>query len=180
MNRKTLALAGSIAAVLILGTVAFAVAEAARAPRDSQIPTVVTSQPAASIVASHVATPAPAPPSVTTKTLEVRPIAPEKNSSSQQRPRTTSTASQREVVTPKVRDNGERSSGDNGSDEHGSSGGSGSGSKKSDSSSSRSSVEMASSNSRRKSDQNRSKNTHSANRHSQERTARSVSVERKP
>jgi len=118
MKQPTLRLIGVLVIALVLGTVAFAVAVAAQSPRDSQIPTVVTSGSANSTVAPSLdETIAPAPSAVATHTAVVkRATKPKAESNSDEKRRA---PSEREVVTPKVRDDGdgdERGSGTNDSD----------------------------------------------------------------
>lgn len=122
MKPTTLRLIAILAAVLLLGTAALAVALTTQSPRASQIPTVVTSVSASetivpSSVPSTVAPPAPAPSSAATEKpiAKPKPKSKPKPESEQGSPGDSrSTNSEREVVTPKVRDDGneDHSSGD--------------------------------------------------------------------
>ena len=126
MKLTRLRLLGAIVAVLVLGTVAFAVAVGAQAPAASQIPTVVTHQVTATPAPQTlVATVTPSPSTVATKPVTTKPSSAKPNSGAEATDH--SSPSQREVVTPKLRDDGDgdesgsgKSDGD--SDDSGSSG----------------------------------------------------------
>ena len=137
MKHSTLRLAGILVTVLVLGTVAFALAVADQTPHESQIPTVVTYRLAESTASpAPMVTPTPMPSSTPTKTAPARPAAPKKDSGSDESAHASGATSRREVVTPTVRDDGDgddNGSGDGDSDNAGSSSGSHSISKKSDS-----------------------------------------------
>jgi hypothetical protein len=121
----TLRLLGILVAVLVLGAVALTVAWGVQAPRASQIPTVVTSEPTATPVVQSIA-PTPSPAPAVTKPVVPKPTS-AKTSSSGTTSHATTKSSDREVVTPKMRDDGDGdesgpSKGDGDSDDQGSSG----------------------------------------------------------
>ena len=113
MKLTRLRLFGAIVAVLVLGTVALAVAVGAQAPGASQIPTVVTHQVTATPAPQAlVTTVTPPPSSVATKPVTTKPSSPKSNSDAQTSDH--SSSSQREVVTPKLRDDGDGDEGGSG------------------------------------------------------------------
>jgi len=100
-----LRLLGAIVAVLVLGMVAFAVAVGAQAPAASQIPTVVTHQVTATpSPQTLVTTVTPPSSSVATKPVTTKPSSAKPGSDAET---TDHSSSQREVVTPKLRDDGD-------------------------------------------------------------------------
>ena len=106
MKLTRLRLFGAIVAVLVLGTVAFAVAVGTQAPAASQIPTVVTHQVTATPAPQTlVTTPTPPPSTVATKPVTTKPSSNKPNSGAEASDHPSS--SQREVVTPKLRDDGD-------------------------------------------------------------------------
>ena len=98
MNKRTIRTASVIAALLLVGTVAFAAAQTVQPLRSSQIPIVVTTSPAtqssesspSEALTTIVPTAAPAPVAASPKATSTAP-----NSAD---------SSTREVVTPKMRD----------------------------------------------------------------------------
>ena len=97
MNRNAIRSATKLAAVLLVGVVAFAVAEAALGPRASQIPTVVTATTSVRPVPAVAATVTP-PTSAAVATPTPPPAKPANASTSEH---------EREVVKPAVRDDGD-------------------------------------------------------------------------
>jgi hypothetical protein len=95
-----------VAAVLILGSVAFAIAVSAQSPGASQIPTVVSSQPTASPAVHALVTTSTVPVSADS-TKAAKPTTPKPDSHAEKPARSDSSASEREVVTPGVRDDGD-------------------------------------------------------------------------
>jgi len=101
-----LRLFGAIVAVLVLGTVALAVAVGAQAPAASQIPTVVTHQVTATPAPETlVTTVTPSPTPVATNPSATKPSSNKSNSDAEATDH--ASPSQREVVTPKLRDDGD-------------------------------------------------------------------------
>jgi hypothetical protein len=104
MKLTVLRLLGILVAVVVLGTVALAVAIGAQSPGASQIPTVVTNQPTATPAAlSLVAT--STPPSVET-TAKPKPVKSPAKRINVDKSSHTNADSGREVVTPKLREGG--------------------------------------------------------------------------
>ncbi|MDR3686970.1 MAG: hypothetical protein P4L93_08450 [Coriobacteriia bacterium] len=106
MKLTRLRLFGIIVAALVLGTVALAVAVDAQSPAASQIPTVVTHQ-ATATPAPHalVATATASASSTAIKPVSAKPESAKPKSDAEATDH--SSSSQREVVTPKLRDDGD-------------------------------------------------------------------------
>jgi hypothetical protein len=95
-----------VAAALLLGSVALAIAVGVRPPSDTQIPTVVTNQPTASPVVQPRVTTRTPPSQPLTATIATPP-SPGPSAQNRQTSGTDAIASDREVVTPSVRDDGD-------------------------------------------------------------------------
>jgi hypothetical protein len=115
------------AAILVVGALAFAVAEAAQSPRVSQIPTVVAGHGAALSIAA--ASPAPGGPHAFDATTPVTSSSPTETASTAD-----GSTEQREVVTPKVRGDKDGDEGSSAGNDHDGDEPSGSSSKKESSS----------------------------------------------
>lgn len=103
MRPATLRTIGIVAAALLLGSVALAIAVGVRPPSATQIPTVVTNQPTASPVAQPRVTTRTPPSQPLTATIATPP-SPGPSVQNGQTSRADTVASDREVVTPSVRD----------------------------------------------------------------------------
>jgi len=103
--------------VLLLGSAAFAVAVAVESPRNSQIPTVVTSISSTEVPLSAIvtATASSTIASATEKPVVKRSPKGDSDSDPHSSSNTHASDSQREVVTPKVRDNDSEEGGSKGS-----------------------------------------------------------------
>jgi hypothetical protein len=118
MKRVT-RLAIMLVAVLFVGAVAFALANPALAPRASQIPTVVTTTIQTSSTSVGVnATPTPLPAAAATPTAPLPTSVPTAVPAAKPTKASASGADDREVVKPKVRDDGDGDENGSGPSDH--------------------------------------------------------------